>query len=382
LTGIRRLLALVTVAMVAETAAYSAITPLLPHLAAEHHLSKGAAGLLAAAYPFGTLLLALPAAWVSARVGAKPTVMGALLLLGGGSLAFGLVSATSLLIAARFLQGAGAAAVWAGGLAWIVAVAPRERRVEAIGTAIGAAIAGALGGPAIGAAADQLGMGVVFAAFFALPVGLAIAIARLPGPAPVPGPGLAALRVALAEPLMRQGMWLMLLPAIAFGLFNVLVPLRLDALGAGAVAIGAVFLVAVVFESAVSPLVGRIADRRGAIWPARIGLAGGALGLGLLPLPANTVLVALALVVSAGLMGMLWTPAMALVSEGAEVRGIDPAFGFGLGNLAWGAGAAFGGSGGGALAQAVGDAVPYIALALLAVITAAKLPRGTRGALA
>jgi MFS family permease len=294
-------------------------------------------------------------------------------LLGSASLVFGLVDATALLIAARFLQGAGAAAVWAGGLAWIVAVAPRERRVEAIGTAIGAAIAGALGGPVIGALADSLGTGIVFAAFFTLPVGLAIALARLPAPRSVPGPGLTAVRASLIEPLMRQGMWLMLLPAIAFGLFNVLVPLRLDHLGAGAAAIGAVFLVAVLFESAVSPVVGRIADRRGAIWPARIGLAGGAVGLVLLPLPAVAIGVAAALVVSAGLLGMLWTPAMALVSQGAEARAIDPAFGFGLGNLAWGLGAALGGSGGGALAQATSDFVPYVLLALVAGVTALRV---------
>jgi MFS family permease len=373
LTSIRRLLALVTVAMVAETAAYSAITPLLPHLADEHDLSKGAAGLLAAAYPFGTLLAALPAGWISARVGAKRTVIGALLVLGSASLAFGLVDATVPLIVARFLQGAGAAAVWAGGLAWIVAVAPRDRRVEAIGTAIGAAIAGALGGPIIGTLADGLGTAAVFAAFFTLPVGLSVALSRLPAPASVAGAPLTAVRASLTEPLMRQGMWLMLLPAIAFGLFNVLVPLRLDHLGAGAAAIGGVFLVSVVFESAVSPLVGRVADRRGAIWPARIGLAGGAVGLVLLPIPAVAALVAMALVVSAALLGMLWTPAMALVSQGAEARAIDPAFGFGLGNLAWGLGAALGGSGGGALAQATGDAVPYVLLALVAVVTSLRV---------
>jgi len=49
----------------------------------------------------------------------------------------------------------------------------------------------------------------------------------------------------------------------------VLVPLRLDRFGAGAVAIGAAFLVAVVFESAVSPLAGR--------WPTGAALHPGAL---------------------------------------------------------------------------------------------------------
>jgi MFS family permease len=373
LSGIRRLLALISIAMVAETAAYSAITPLLPGLADEHDLSKAAAGVLAAAYPFGTLALALPAAWVSSRIGPKRTVLGALVLLGLSSLAFGLVGSTALLVLARLGQGVGGAAIWAGGLAWVVSVAPREHRGEAIGTAVGAAIAGALGGPAIGALAHALGTGVVFFVFFLVSLALASVVARQPGPAAVANPAVTVLREALTEPRMRRGMWLMVLPACAFGLFNVLVPLRLDDLGAGAVTIGAVFLIAVLFESLMSPLAGRLADRRGALWPARIGLAGGGVALALLPVPDVVVLVTVVLVVAASLLGMLWTPAMAVLSDGAEARSIDPAFGFGLGNLAWGVGAALGGSGGGALAGATTDLVPYVVLGATAVVTAVVL---------
>jgi MFS family permease len=373
LSSIKRLLALLSVALIAETAAYSAITPLLPHLADEHDWSKAATGIVAAAYPFGTLIFALPSAWVSARIGPQRTVVGALLVLGTSSLLFGLVSSTPLLVATRLGQGVGAAAVWSGGLAWVFAVAPRDRRAEAIGTAIGAAIAGALGGPVIGAAADRIGTGIVFGAFFVLPTVLAVVIARLPGPHAAPSLGMAAFRVAFKEPRMRRGLWLMALPAFGFGLFNVLVPLRLDALGAGAVTIAGAFLGAVVVESAVSPVVGRIADRRGAVFPARIGLGGGGLALLLLPVGGAIAVVALALVAAAALLGMLWTPAMSLLSDGAELRGIDSAFGFGLGNLAWGAGAALGGSGGGALAGATSDAVPYVLLALAALATSAHL---------
>jgi MFS family permease len=179
--------------------------------------------------------------------------------------------------------------------------------------------------------------------------------------------------VAATEPLMRQGMWLMALPAAAFGLFGTLVPLRLDALGAGAVTIAAIFLLAVLLESLVSPVAGRLADRRGAVWPARVGLGLGGLALALLPVPEVIVLVAVVLMVTAALLGLLWTPAMALVSDGAEARGIDPSFGFGLGNLAWGAGAALGGSGGGALAGATSDALPFAVLAAAAVLTSLSL---------
>jgi MFS family permease len=359
--------------MVVDTAAYSTITPLLPQLTQEHDLSKSVAGLLTASYAVGTFVLALPGAWIAARVGPKRTVLGALAVIGGASLGFGLAGSAATLIAARLLQGFGAAAMWAGALAWVVAVAPRERRAEAIGTALGAAIAGALGGPALGALAAEIGTGVVFGAFVALPAALIVVGWRIPGPAPVPTPALSAVRAAFGDPRMRQGIWLMTVPAASFGAVTVLVSLRLDALGAGAVAIGATFLVAVVLEAAVSPVVGRMADRRGPLWPAEIGLFAGGTALVLLPAPKSAALLAVTAILAAPLLGMLWTPAMALLSDGAEARGMDPAFGFGLANMAWGAGAAIGGSGGAALAQATSDAVPFFVLALVSFATAGLL---------
>ncbi len=373
MTGSGRLLALLAVAVVVDTAAYATITPLLPGLVGEYHLTKASAGVLSASYAAGTFALSLPAAWVASRTGPKRTIIGALALLAGASVTFGLARSAGLLVAARALQGVGAAAIWAGGLAWVVAIAPRERRAEALGTVIGAAIAGALGGPVLGAAAHALGFGVVYGAFVILPLGLIVVLAGQPGPQAVHTSGLDAVRQALRDPHMRLGLWLMAVPALAFGLINVLVPLRLDELGAGPIVIGAVFLGAIAFEAAMSPIAGRIADRSGARGPARIGLGLGGLVLALLALPDAVVPLALGVMVAAPLFGTLWTPAMALLSRGAEDRGVNPAFAFGLANLAWGAGSALGGSGGGALAQAAGDSVPYVLLGMAALATAAVL---------
>lgn len=369
----RRLIVLISVAMVVDTAAYATITPLLPDLAREFGLSKAGAGALSASYPVGTLVLALPAGLLAARIGAKPTILMALGVLGGASLVFGLGESAAVLITARALQGVGAAAVWAAGLAWVVAQAPREYRAQAIGTAIGAAIGGALGGPVLGAVAEEIGRAPVFAAFVALPLGLIVALARQPGPPSVATPGLQAIRIIVTDPQMRLGVLLMALPSCAFGLINVLVPLRLDDLGAGAAAIAAIFLVAVGLESTMSPVAGRLADTRSRLTPARAGLLAGGCGLLLLPLPETAWLLGAATVFVTSVLGLMWTPAMALLGDRAEERGLDLAFAFALGNLAWGLGTATGGSGGGALANATADAVPYLLLAAAVLVTALRL---------
>jgi DHA1 family solute carrier family 18 vesicular amine transporter 1/2 len=363
----RRLIAFISIAMVVDTAAYATITPLLPRLAHHYHLSKAGAGALSASYPLGTLVLSLPAGVLASRLGPRRTVLLALGVLAGASLLFGLAQSAALLTAARTIQGFGAAAVWAGGLAWVVAVAPRDRRAEAIGAAIGAAIAGALGGPILGALAATVGRAVVFAAFVALPAALIVALARLPGPESVATPNARAL---FRDPRARMGILLMAMPSSIFGLVNVLVPLRLDRFGAGAAAIAAVFLAAVVLEATMSPIAGRMADRRGPLAPARIGLLAGAAGLALLPLPGDVVLLGAAVVLACGLLGLVWAPAMSLLGEAADRNQLNPAFAFGVGNLAWGAGTAFGGSAGGAVAAAAGDAVPYLALAAAAAAIA------------
>src|SRR3954470_20177734 len=135
---------------------YAAITPLLPELSDQYDLSKTAAGILAAAYPAGTFVGALPGGWLAARWGVRPTVLLGLALLVASSIAFAVGDSIVVLDIARFVQGLGGAASWAGALAWLIGAAPRERRGELIGTALAAAVAGALFGPGPGAAPHVL----------------------------------------------------------------------------------------------------------------------------------------------------------------------------------------------------------------------------------
>ncbi len=73
--------------------------------------------------------------------------------------------------------------------------------------------------------------------------------------------------------------------------------------------------------------------------------------------------------------GSFWTPAMALLSDEAEARGLEYAYAFALINLAWAPGHALGSAAGGALADLTSDAVPYLLLSAICLLTFALLWR-------
>ena len=175
------------------------------------------------------------------------------------------------------LQGIGGAASWAGAMAWLTGAAPRERRGEMIGTAMGAAIAGALVGPVIGDAGRRRRHRRSCSAASAWSASL-LAVWALRTPAAEPeGTSLAARarRPRCATARVAAGMWLIAVPGLLFGTIGVLAPLRLDDLGVGAAAIGAVWLAAALLEATVSPIVGRVSDRRGRLFPSLLGLSVG-----------------------------------------------------------------------------------------------------------
>jgi fucose permease len=69
-----------TVALL-ETLLLSALAPLLPQFETALSLSKAEVGLLNAAYPLGTFLIALPAGLAVARIGLRTAVATGLVLL-------------------------------------------------------------------------------------------------------------------------------------------------------------------------------------------------------------------------------------------------------------------------------------------------------------
>jgi MFS family permease len=370
---VRRVVVLVSAIVLLDVLFYSAIAPLLPTYVDRLGITKSEAGVLTGSYAFGTLLASLPAGWVAARWGTRPTLLIGLGLLAGASLVFGLGTTFPLLAAARFAQGVGGAAAWAAGLAWLVEVTPRERRGAVIGTALGTGIAGAVGGPVLGAVAEAVGPELVFPAVGVAAAGLGVAVVLTGVSGRTVGSG--DLRVVLRERRVWAGSWLTTLPALFFGAYGVLVPLRLADLGVAAAGVATVFLVAAGVEAAVNPLVGRVSDRRGPLLPLRAGLAGVVVTALLLPRLQAVWLVGITVVVAAATAGMLFAPASSLLSDGAEDAGMSQGLVFGLFNLAWAGGMVAGAAGGARLADVTSDVAPYLTVAALALATLVALVR-------
>jgi MFS family permease len=378
----RRLFPIVAAVIMVDTTFYAAITPLLPEYADDLGLGKSGAGILSASYAAGTLIAALPSGWLAARFGFRRVMLAGLGLLAVSSFAFAFADSIVVLDAARFAEGVGGACAWTGGLAWLIAAAPHDRRGEMIGAALSAAIAGILLGPVIGGVATVIGPEIVFSAVGVVGIGLAALVYSTEGaPQPVTPQLGEVVRAILTRPVMLA-FWLVVLPSMLSGALDVLVPLRLDSLGASGVAVGAAFLIAAGTEVFVSPAMGRFSDRHGRFVPIRAGLAASALAALLLPLPATTVLVTLVLVYAVLAMSLIWTPAMALLSDDAEVAGLDLAFATALVSLAWAGGQVVGGTAGPALAEATTDATSYAVIAAMFAATLALLLRARRFATA
>jgi MFS family permease len=381
-TALRRLTVLVGAAVLLDTTFLAVVAPLLPGLSHSLHLSKQGAGILTASYAVGMLVASYPAGILAVRLGPRVAIYAGLSLLFASTVAFALLHSAAGLDLARFVEGIGGACSWDAGVAWLVALAPPERRGAVIGQAVSAAVAGAVAGPAVGALASLTGRPALFIGLAALALVLVAVFWSTAIPAGGPGvrdpaePSPASAVLALVRrPLGVGALWLMCLPAIVSGTLTVLGSLRLHSLGADAGVIGATFIAAALVETVISSVVGGLSDRHGRLLPMVGSLAAAGVALACFGVASTAVVLIVIICLTALGTGAAWTPSMALLSDLSESVGLNQALGAGLMNMAWAAGQIIGEGGSGALAKATDDTVTTVLIGAVCLLSAAVLLR-------
>jgi predicted MFS family arabinose efflux permease len=355
-----RLLAFATGVAFLEAAFFSVLAPLLAPIVDQLELSDRASGLLVAGHPVGMIVATIPAAVLASRYGCRPTALVGLGLLVVSCLAFALADDAGTLIAARVAQGMGSATAWAGGFAWLIARSDPARRGAAVGLFIAAAFAGSLTGPAIGVVADAFGRLAVFGALAGFAAIVALAAPREEAPDAAGRIRARDLFAAHASPVAGTGFALLVGMGIGTGSLALVGPLLIEDRGGAPALTGAIFFVASAVQLVLSPLVGRVADRRGARVPAMIAAGVGAVGMAVLPLIGGLALMTVVLTVALSAVVALWAPGSLLVQAGTAARTDHAGAGVAGMNASW------------ALGAAIGAAVlPNIGLASLSPATSA-----------
>lgn len=367
----RRLLILASAMVFFDVAFFAAIAPLLPDYVDDLGLSKAQAGILSASYAAGTLFASLPAGFVASRFGPRRTVITGLLLLGVTSLVFGLANQILLLDSARFVQGIAGALIWSGALTWLITAAPDETRGSVIGAALGTAVAGALLGPVLGAAAASIGTGPVFGSVLVVALLLAWFAWNTEDSRAPESQSLGEVVETLVSRPVRDAAFFVAVPSLMFGAIEVLVPLRIDALGGGHAVIAGGFIAGAGLEAVLAPMAGKLSDRVGRRTPYVTGLSVCAVAMVAIGLAATLGGVIAALIVTSLGAGLCFAPAMTLISDTAESSSLHQGFAAGLSNMAWATGQVLGGIGGGVVASLSGNAAPCIAIAALLMATVA-----------
>lgn len=291
--------------------AVGAVLPVLPRFV-RGPLDAGnvAVGVVVGSYAVTGLLLRPFAGRLADHRGRKPTVLLGSILVALGGFMYLLPLGVGGLIAARLVLGAGEGTVFTASSAWVVDLAPPERRGRVIGLYGLSVWAGLSIGPLIGEVilhATSYTMVWVFAG--AAPLLGAVIATRLPDPFhPVPSPE-EQRQPLIAREAVRPGLALML-ASIGYATVAAFVVLHLDArgVGHGATVFGA-FATMVVLTRLIG---GDLPDRVGPLRVAIVAAVVEAIGLTTMGL-AQSLPVALAGALAMGAAFSLLYPSLSLI---------------------------------------------------------------------
>ena len=333
--------ALVTFSTFTDIVAYSVAVPVLPDLSRKLGASPTMIGLLFASFGVTLLSVSIPMGAVSDRIGRKVPMVGGLLALAAATLLFAYSDGLPWLFAARLVQGAADAITWVVGFALIAdRYGPEERgRVSGIvmsGTSIAFMV-----GPSIGGWLYEIG-GI--RAPFLLVAGLALfgalAFLWLDIPRPVAETEPVPMGVVLRSRPVAICAAVVVAISATLTMEEPVLPLFLSAkLGLGPARLGLVFACGAVASAILHPLYGRLADRFGG---RRMMLTGLPLVACILPLINLTWSFQSTIgffILNTMAVSMVITPSLTFMAEAVSSAGAGSfGVGYGLYNMAWGAG--------------------------------------------
>lgn len=259
------------------------VMPLRALYGREIGASSGEIGLMASVALLTGFIAAPGLGWLTDRVGARLMLVVGLLAHAVLVLAYIPVRDPALLIGLRGLEGIAIVAVLPPARALMNAIAPKTRQGEALGLLGSAQMAGILMGPAIGSLlASQVGYTPSFL-IASVPLFLATAVAWLFLPRGAQSG--AAVRVAgfvargvLFSPAMLLVYGLTAVLGLTAGVIQAIWSIYMQDHGASLPVIGLSYTTYAIPAGLLTPLAGRISDRRGRLWP----IAGGLLLYGVI----------------------------------------------------------------------------------------------------
>jgi MFS family permease len=241
-----------------------------------------------------------------------------------------------------------------------------------LGSVMSVAIFGTLSVPCLATLAVAVGPEPTFAVVGAVSLALALRVVAYSEPARTKEPGRPATKLLRNRGIV-VGAGLVTLASATFGAANALIPLRLAHFGASIVVVGATFLLASGISALVAPVSGRISDRRGLVWPMKVGPLASAALVALVPVPNTAPLLAVLSVLALGAPLIMWVvPAMSLITDAAERGGIAVVLSTMVINVSFAVGETVGAPAAAGLAETTTDAVPFLILA--ALMLAAIIP--------
>lgn len=333
--------ALVTLATFTDIVAYSVAVPVLPDLSRTFGASPTVIGLLFASFGVTLLTVSIPTGAFSDRVGRKAPMVGGLIALALATLLFAFATSLPWLFAARLVQGAADAITWVVGFALIADRYGPDERGRMSGIVLSGTSVAFMVGPSIGGWLYEMGgIRAPFLLVAALSAAVALAFVWLDVPPAVAETEPVPLRAVLrSRPVLACTMVVIAISG-TLTMQEPVLPLFLNArLGLGPARLGLLFGCAAVASAILHPVYGRLADRWGARRMMLLGLPLVACVLPLINLAWSYPSAIGFFVLNTFAVALVITPSLAFMAEAVSGAGVGSfGVGYGLYNMAWGAG--------------------------------------------